>query len=332
MIPMAAAPVHLAGLVEAGGGGVERFGPAHLHQFVALAQQGRRDPVLTADGLPVEPPLVAQPGLVDGVAVDAQLAGDLVAARLDGHPATDGARRAAALHLLEVPGPGLETVGRAGEGAHRADLHGVAAEVGRERLAREGGHLHLVAPHGEVDLGVAGHLVGETGAAGALDAAFPVQQDQLGEGDGLLPMPLLLDEAALARTEGEGLVLEGAFAALVAHRAVERVVDEQELEHPVLGLLDRRGGGVDLLAVGHGDEARRRQGRSPGAHHLDQAHAAHADRLHAGVVAEAGDVDAGPFRGRDDHLAFVGLDGAAVELDGHLLGRLPRRHRGRRLP
>ena len=86
--------------------------------------------------------------------------------------------------------------------------------------------------------GLAGHLVGEAGAAAALDAALPVEQHQLGDGDRLLEVALLLDEPALARPVGQGLVLEGALAALVAHRAVERVVDEQELEHPVLGLLD----------------------------------------------------------------------------------------------
>ena len=59
---------------------------------------------------------------------------------------------------------------------------------------------------------------------------------QLGDGDGLGPVALLLEEAALPRPVGEGLVLQGALSALVAHRAVERMVDEEELEHPVLGL------------------------------------------------------------------------------------------------
>ena len=220
--------------------GVERLGPAGLDQLVALADQRRGEPLVAVDGLEVEAALVAQPALVDRIAVDAEVAGDPVAARLHRDPAADRAGGAAALDLLEVPRPGLEPVRRRGQGADRADLHGVAAEVGGERLVGEGGDLDAVAPHGEVDLRVAGDLVGEAGAAGALDAALAVEQDQVGEGDRLLPVPLLLDEAGLARAEGEGLVLQGALAALVAHRAVERVVDEQELEHAVLGLLDRR--------------------------------------------------------------------------------------------
>ena len=42
------------------------------------------------------------------------------------------------------------------------------------------------------------------------------------------------------------LVLQRALAALVAHRAVERVVDEEELEDAVLRLLGHGGLGVDL--------------------------------------------------------------------------------------
>ena len=104
-----------------------------------------------------------------------------------------------------------------------------------------------VAPSEEVDLGLAGDLVGEADAAAALDAALAVEQHQLGDGDGLGPVALLLEEPALARPVGEDLVLQRALAALVAHRAVERMVDEQELEHPVLGLLDLVRGRVDHL-------------------------------------------------------------------------------------
>ena len=113
----------------------------------------------------------------------------------------------------------------------------------------EGRHLDLLAAPGEVDLGLAGHLGGEAGAAGALDAALAVEQHEVRDGDGLLEVALLLDEAALARAVGQRLVLQRALAALVADRAVERVVGQQELEHAVLGLLHLLRGGVDHHAV-----------------------------------------------------------------------------------
>ena len=57
-------------------------------------------------------------------------------------------------------------------------------------------------------------------------------------------VPLLLHEAALPRPEAERQVLQGALAAPVADRAVERVVDEEELEHTLLGLLHARASAV----------------------------------------------------------------------------------------
>jgi len=49
---------------------------------------------------------------------------------------------------------------------------------------------------------------------------------------------------------------EGALTALVADGAVQGVVEEQELEHALLGLTGRLGLGEDLLAIGNLDEAR----------------------------------------------------------------------------
>src|SRR6185295_3250124 len=144
----------------------------------------------------------------------------LVLARLDGDPAADRARRAGALGLLQVPRPGLEPVGLGRQRADRADLDGVATEVGRDRVVRERLDLRRVAPAGEGDERVTGHVRREPGAAVAEDAALPVEVDERADRDGLLEVALLLDEPALSRSVAEGLVLERALAALVAHRAV----------------------------------------------------------------------------------------------------------------
>jgi hypothetical protein len=61
----------------------------------------------------------------------------------------------------QVEGPGPEPVGGAGEGADRADLHGVAAEVGVEGLARGDADLLQRAAFQQRDERVAGDLVGE---------------------------------------------------------------------------------------------------------------------------------------------------------------------------
>ena len=59
--------------------------------------------------------------------------------------------------------------------------------------------LGVVAPVDELDQRIARDLVGEPGAAGAEDAAFPIEVDEVGDRDRLFEMPLLLDEARLAR-------------------------------------------------------------------------------------------------------------------------------------
>ncbi len=135
---------------------------------------------------------------------------------------------------VEIPRPGLEPVRLGGERTDRTDLHGVAAEVADERLVGERGDLRVVAATGEVDQRVAGDLVGEAGATIAQDAALAVEQHEIADRDRLLEVTLLLDVATLARTVAERLILQRAFAALVAHRAVEWMVGEQQFDDALL--------------------------------------------------------------------------------------------------
>ena len=134
-------------------------------------------------------------------------------------------------------------------------------------------HLGLVAAVGEADQRVAGDLVGEAGAAVAQDAALAIEQHEVADRDRLLEVPLLLDVAALAGAVAERLVLQRALAALVADRAVERVVGEEQLDHALLGPLRRRRLGVDLHVRRHRHHARRRELRAATAVDLDEAHA-----------------------------------------------------------
>ena len=226
--------------------------PHGLRQRVGptATRRGRRpcadercaEAVGAVDRLEAEAALVAEPAPVDRVDVDAQVAQDLVAGRLHRRCGSRPSRSVQVrLDLVEVPRAGLEAVRLGGERADRADLHGVAAEVGGERVVGEGVDLGLVAAVLEVDQRVAGDVLGEAGAAVAQDAALAVEGDEVADRDRLLEVALLLDEPALARAVGHRLVLQRALAALVADRAVERVVDEEELEDAVLGLLgDRR--------------------------------------------------------------------------------------------
>src|SRR5262249_49416021 len=102
---------------------------------------------------------------------------------------------------------------------------------------------------------VLGDLLAEADAAVAEDAALTVDRDQRRELDRLLEMALRVGEAAATRAPAHGDVLQRAFAAFVADRAVERVVDEQELDHRALRVLDLVGASVDDHSVADGGRA-----------------------------------------------------------------------------
>ena len=188
--------------------------------------------------------LVGDPLLVDLGVVAREAAHHLAAAVVDADRRTarvvlgDGRRRD------EVEGARAEAVLGRGERADRADLDRVAREVGLERLLLVDADLLQRSPLDQRDERVAGDLLGEAGAAGAEHAALAVEQD-LGRDVDRLGVGALhaagRGEPRLAAAVGHRLVLQGALAALVADRAVERVVDQQELHDPLLRLVgDRR--------------------------------------------------------------------------------------------
>src|SRR5262249_8679979 len=158
----------------------------------------------------------------------------------------------------------------------------------------------------------------EAHAAGAMDA--PVH-------DGLdqhpyvfvLDRALVLVEAAGIDAIGHGLVLQVAFPALVADRAIQRVIDQQELHHPFARLAHHRRLGADRRrlavwsrpAVAHAPRAGSdRLGR---ALELDQAHAAIAGDREPFMEAEARDFRARGLAGLEQRVLRRNVDFLAVD-------------------
>src|SRR5467141_4109282 len=100
--------------------------------------------------------------------------------------------------------------------------------------------------------------------------------------------------------------------------SVERVVDQEELEHPLLVLLHLGCAGAHHHALGHVHGA----GGLELGHllHFDQAHPADGDRLHLGMRAEDGDVDSDLLGGIQDQRPLGDGDAHAVDLEGDLVG------------
>jgi hypothetical protein len=291
---------------------VQRALPADLAQHAAVADHRPRDALVDVDRLVGEAALVAQPPVVDLLVVAGEHAQDAVVADREADVALRRAQRAQAAGLLDVPGPRAEAVGLGRQRAHRAQLDDVAAERRDVRMAVERPDVRVGAALLEDQLVVLGDLLAEAHAAVAEDAALAVDGDQRRQRQRLLEVALGLDEARDAAAPAERDVLQRALAALVADRAVERVVDQQELDDRLLGLLDAVGVGVDDHAV---LDRRRAGGLQLGdALDLHEAHAARADRLaELGLVAEDGDLDVAVLGGVDEHRVLGSDDLAAVD-------------------
>ncbi len=282
-----------------------------------LADHRPGDPVGRGDVAEGEPALVVDPLLVDRGVVARHPTHDDAAAGVGAHRAAARAVLAHARRGPQVERPGPEPVGRARERPDRADLDRVAGEVALERLVLGDADLLLGAAFEQLDERVARDLLGEAGAALAEHAALAVEQHLGGDRDRLGERALGVDEPRVGAPGAHRLVLQGALAALVADRAVERVVDQQQLHHALLRLVGhlRRVLGAHDHAVGHRHRAAglRLGHRAPAHLDLDQALAAGARRIEQRVVAEARHDDPEPLARADDQLALGGVDDPVVD-------------------
>jgi len=289
--------------------------------FAITPHHGSAHPVGAIPAGDAVAPAVAEPHVVDERVVPRGEALHLVLAAVDVDVAAIGTLRAHTPGSLEVPGAGDEAVLAVGERAHRADLGEVALEGGAQRPAVEGRHRGLHPALLEDDLLLAGDLVVVAHAAPAEDTALLVELDAVRQRHRLVEVHLVGDRhPRRLGTVADGEVLEVALAAAVADRAVERVVEEQELEHTLTRLRHRVGLGVDhhpLADVGGA-------GRLQLGHllDLDQAHPAHRHRVHLGMGAVDRDVDAHIGCGVEHQLALgrAGHPSVDGDLDAAVVG------------
>ena len=221
--------------------------------------------------------------------------------------------------LGQLPRTGLIGIGLRRQRPHRAQVDDVALKVRIQRFVQVTGDLGILAAPRLTHLVNARDLGREAHAAGAGNAAGHLGRHQRAEVQ-ILGRALGFAVAREVDAIRHRLILKVAFAALIADRAVERVVDEQELHHPFAGLLDHRAVGLDdrrltfrprtqvfhLHRAGGGGFGR-------AAHDLDQTHAAVARDRQALVIAEPGNFDPGFLAGlnqghRPVHLDLVPVD------------------------
>ena len=159
----------------------------------------------------------------------------------------------------------------------------------------------------------------EPHAAGAHDATLAVEQHAGHQVDGLGELPLFQIKSGGPLARAHRLILQRAFATLIADGAIERVVNQEKLHDSLLCLACHVGGVLSFHhhalgglqragSLGFGESA-----AVAGIGDIDHALAAGCDGLETGVVAETGDIDAQLLRGADDNRALGDGDLLAVD-------------------
>ena len=298
--------------------GGQRGLPIDLAPLPGGLQHGRRQAIRAVDRLVAEAVPIRQPDLVDRLVGRRDHALDPVAPHVQVDIGADRIMRRDRVLLREFPGAGRITVRLGGQGADRTQVDHIARQFGLDMLFYIGADLHILAPAGRAQFAHAGDLLAETHAARAVDAAGQVGLDQ-GADIFILDHPLFFliarDIAAIAERE----VLQLAFAALIADRAIQRVIDQEEFHDGFLRVERRLRAGAHLHVRQHGRGAGG-QGLG-GLLHLDQAHAAVGRDREFLVVAKARDVDVMRVGDLDQHLPLPGRQGLTVHFNGDLCCR-----------
>jgi hypothetical protein len=157
------------------------------------------------------------------------------------------------------------------------------------------------------------HLVREPHAARAQDAALVVEHDARRQRVVLGRAHLGLVRHRRLAVEAVVVVLQRALAGLVADAAVDRVVEQRQLEHRLPVLAHELRVGQHAQALGRGHVARDLDPAAP--LDLHDAHAAAAGDRERRVVAEVRKVDAALERRREHGLPVLGRDRAPVYED-----------------
>ena len=225
------------------------------------------------------------------------------------------------LGLGQFPRARGKGIGLAYKRPHRTQVDDIALQIAIERLTQIAGDLGIFTAPGLAHLHDAGHLRGEAHTARARDAARHMGLDQRAKIK-ILARPLGLAVAAEINAIGHGLILQVTLAALIADRAIQRVVDQQKLHHPLTGLLDHGAVGLDhrRRAVRAGPQILDLHGTACGrfrrpAHDLDQTHPAIPSDRQTLVIAKTRHFDPGLFTSLNEGHCALDLDLLIVDDD-----------------
>ena len=287
--------------------------PIDFFPLVALFQHRGSQAFGTVQRFVRETVLVRDPALVDGFVFQRQYALDLASFHLHDQVRTEAVMRADRFAARQFPRTGAVAERLRGQCADRAQVDHVARQFGVDRLAHEGHDFRVFAAADHAQLHHAGHFLAKAYATGALDAARHFLHGHQRTGFLRLHDALVFLVARFALAVAHCQVLQLAFAALIADRAIERVVNQQEFHDRLLRLHSFIAGGAhDHAGTDRGRTSGQRLGRL---FHFDQAHAAvRCDRQFL-VIAEVRNVGSQFVGGVHHHATSRDFDFFAVYFD-----------------
>ncbi len=200
----------------------------------AFAHHGCLEAVGAVDALVAVAIAVGDPGLVDGFVGTRHHAHQPAAQHVPEDVGADAVVRRHQRGLRHFPGARAIAERLGIERAHRAQVDDVARELVFDGALDVGADLHVLAAARGAELLDAGDLGGEAHAARAVNAARHVGGHQRTQVL-VLDHALAFVEARHVAAEAHGQILQLALATLVADRAIERMVDEQEFHGRLLG-------------------------------------------------------------------------------------------------
>src|SRR5262249_41852214 len=155
---------------------------------------------------------------------------NLLFSRAGNDVATGAAAGADALGFLQKPNAHLEAKIFRGQGPNRTDIDRVQRIIIVKRFARVMRERVVTATIYEAQRIVAYYIFREADAARTKNAALNIQNNARTKVDLLGFVDLRFDKSALGLSIIDRVLLQFAFARLVADRAIQRMVNQQEFE------------------------------------------------------------------------------------------------------
>ena len=238
------------------------------------------------------------------------------AAHIDTNIAAHRIHHINSLGLAQLPRARRKGIGPRSQRADRAQINNIARQLAIQRGFQISCDFRVLAAPNRADFRNTRHFLRKADTTRAMDAArhhgFHQRAHIL-----VFNSALIIVKTTGIAAKAQCLVLQVAFAALVANRAIQRVINEQKLHHPFARRFDCIGCGGNHHIGGHRHGT---AGYGLGCiGHFDQTHAAITGHRQALVIAKARNFRTGLFASLQNRRARRNLNSHAINSEFDLI-------------